>query len=89
MLLHTAVGRCGVVTKISSSEWQAGFLGIASNAEIDFIGENDPMAKDQLSRDYDISVEKIHSQQMEAPVPDPPAILSSPLLLRYLALPAM
>ncbi len=47
---HTAVGRSGIVSKIFSADWQAGFPGIAGNAEIDFIGGNDPGAKDRLSK---------------------------------------
>ena len=50
MGLHTAVGRYGIVSKIFSAEWQAGFLGIAGSAGIDSIGGNDQRAKDPLSK---------------------------------------
>jgi hypothetical protein len=33
------------VSKIFSADWQAGFLGIAGNVEIDFSGGNDQRAK--------------------------------------------
>ena len=46
---HTAVGRSGIVSKIFSADWQAGFPGIAGNAEIDSIGGSDQRAKDHLS----------------------------------------
>lgn len=49
-LQRTAVGRCGMAAKISSADWQAGFLGIAGSAGISFIGGNDSIAKDHLSR---------------------------------------
>lgn len=42
---HTAVGRYGIVSKIISTDWQAGFLGSAGSAGIDFIGGNDQKAK--------------------------------------------
>ena len=48
MRQHTAIGRSGIVSKIFSADWQAGFPGIAGNAESDFIDGNDPRAKDHL-----------------------------------------
>ncbi len=47
---HTAVGRYDIVSKIFSADWQAGFLGIAGNVAIDFIGGNAQRAKDHLSK---------------------------------------
>jgi hypothetical protein len=47
---HTAVGQYDIVSKIFSADWQAGFLGIAGNVAIDFIGGNDQRAKDHLSK---------------------------------------
>jgi hypothetical protein len=47
---HTAVGRSGIVSKIFSADWQAGFPGLAGNAEIDSIGGSDQRAKDRLSK---------------------------------------
>jgi hypothetical protein len=50
VLQRTAVGQCGIVSKISSADWEVGFLGIAGSAGIDFIDGNDPRAKDHPSR---------------------------------------
>ncbi len=45
---HTAVGRYGIVSKIISTDWQAGFPGSAGSAGIDFIGGNDQKVKNHL-----------------------------------------
>ena len=39
----SCVGPCGMASEISSPAWSADFLGSAGDAEIDFIGGNDPL----------------------------------------------
>jgi hypothetical protein len=51
------------VSKIFSADWQAGFLGIAGNVEIDFFGGNDQRAEDRL-KGYKKATEKIRSKEV-------------------------
>ena len=86
---HTAVGRSGIVPKIFSADWQAGFPGNAGNAEIDFIGGNDQRAKNHLSkgtgaqlRRFDLRRQIVHGLIHPQPLPHPSGIVLSPFLHR-------
>ena len=89
MRQHTAVGRSGIVSKIFSADWQAGFPGIAGNAESDFIDGNDQRAKDHLSkgtgaqlRRFDLRRQTVHGLIHPQPLPHLSRIELSPFLHR-------
>ena len=72
MGLHTAVGRYDIVSKILSADWQAGFLGIAGNAEIDSIGGSDQKAKDHLSKITNGQLRRFDLSKVDSPWLDSP-----------------
>lgn len=69
---HTAVGQSGIVSKIFSADWQAGFPGIAGNAEIDSIGGSDQRAKDRLSKVTKGQLRRFDLSKADSPWPESP-----------------
>jgi hypothetical protein len=78
------------VSKIFSADWQAGFLGIAGNVEIDFFGGNDQRAEDRLSKVTKRQLRRFDLSKADSPWPDSPLpIVSLSLSHCSLTLPAL